>query len=88
MPRAPLLSMFIAVFFGTLLVHLTMIAAAWLVMGGEFSFWDALNLVALPSVLLNLALAGWLDGALAPVLVQLPRVVYRQVREAWGLPEV
>lgn len=35
-----------------------------------------------------LALARWLDGGLSPVLVQLPRAVYRQVREDWGLPAV
>lgn len=30
--------------------------------------------------------AGWLDGAAAPVLVQLPRAEYERRREAWGLP--
>jgi L,D-peptidoglycan transpeptidase YkuD (ErfK/YbiS/YcfS/YnhG family) len=30
--------------------------------------------------------AGWLDGAAAPVLVQLPWAGYERWREAWGLP--
>jgi len=32
------------------------------------------------------AIAGWLDGAALPLLVQLPRVEYEKWREAWGLP--
>jgi len=32
------------------------------------------------------AIAGWLDGAAAPLLVQLPRTEYERLREAWGLP--
>ncbi|HXE37854.1 MAG TPA: L,D-transpeptidase family protein [Azonexus sp.] len=32
------------------------------------------------------AIAGWLDGAATPVLVQLPRAEYVRWREAWGLP--
>lgn len=32
-------------------------------------------------------LAGWLDGAAAPVLVQLPRLKYEELRKAWGLPD-
>lgn len=35
-----------------------------------------------------LALARWLDGALSPVLVQLPRAVYESVRSDWGLPAI
>lgn len=31
-------------------------------------------------------LAGWLDGAAAPLLVQLPQAEYEALREAWGLP--
>lgn len=31
-------------------------------------------------------LAGWLDAAAAPLLVQLPLVAYDSLREAWGLP--
>ena len=31
-------------------------------------------------------IAGWLDGAAVPVLVQLPQVEYEGLREAWGLP--
>jgi hypothetical protein len=30
--------------------------------------------------------AGWLDGAAVPVLVQLPRAEYERRRETWGLP--
>lgn len=32
-------------------------------------------------------IAGWLDGAAAPVLVQLPQAEYECWREAWGLPQ-
>lgn len=32
------------------------------------------------------AIAGWLDGAAAPLLVQLPQAEYERCREAWGLP--
>lgn len=31
-------------------------------------------------------LAGWLDGAAAPLLVQLPRAEYERRRAEWGLP--
>lgn len=31
-------------------------------------------------------LAGWLDGAAAPLLVQLPRAEYQSRQVAWGLP--
>jgi L,D-peptidoglycan transpeptidase YkuD (ErfK/YbiS/YcfS/YnhG family) len=31
-------------------------------------------------------IAGWLDGAAAPVLVQLPQVEYERLRDSWGLP--
>ncbi len=31
-------------------------------------------------------IAGWLDGAAAPLLVQLPWTEYERLREAWGLP--
>ena len=31
-------------------------------------------------------LAGWLDGAATPVLVQLPQAAYDDWRAAWGLP--
>jgi hypothetical protein len=31
-------------------------------------------------------LAGWLDGAATPLLVQLPRAEYARYRDAWGLP--
>ncbi|MBS1144884.1 MAG: hypothetical protein H6R14_2290 [Proteobacteria bacterium] len=33
-----------------------------------------------------MALAGWLDGAAKPVLVQLPQAEYEARRAAWGLP--
>ena len=32
-------------------------------------------------------IAGWLDGAAAPVLVQLPLAAYERLRETWGLPD-
>ena len=32
------------------------------------------------------AIAGWLDGAATPVLVQLPQAEYERWRAAWGLP--
>jgi L,D-peptidoglycan transpeptidase YkuD (ErfK/YbiS/YcfS/YnhG family) len=32
------------------------------------------------------AIAGWLDAAAKPVLVQLPQAEYERWREAWGLP--
>lgn len=32
-------------------------------------------------------LAGWLDGARAPVLVQLPQEAFNRLRAAWGLPQ-
>ncbi len=31
-------------------------------------------------------LAGWLDGAAAPLLVQLPQAEFARYRDAWGLP--
>ena len=31
-------------------------------------------------------IAGWLDGAAAPLLVQLPQAEYEGLREVWGLP--
>lgn len=31
-------------------------------------------------------LAGWLDGAAAPLLVQLPQAEYERLRESWALP--
>ncbi|HET7293498.1 MAG TPA: L,D-transpeptidase family protein [Vicinamibacteria bacterium] len=31
-------------------------------------------------------IVGWLDPGAQPVLVQLPRVTYEEVRRAWGLP--
>lgn len=31
-------------------------------------------------------IAGWLDGAAAPLLVQLPQAEYERWREDWGLP--
>jgi len=35
-----------------------------------------------------IALAGWLDGARSPWLVQLPHAVYADLRGPWRLPEV
>lgn len=34
-----------------------------------------------------IALAGWLDGAHAPWLVQLPHAAYAELRAPWRLPE-
>ena len=34
------------------------------------------------------ALAGWLDGARSPWLVQLPHAAYAELRGPWGLPEL
>jgi len=34
------------------------------------------------------ALAGWLDGARSPWLVQLPRAAYTDLRGPWRLPEI
>jgi hypothetical protein len=48
--------MLIATFFGTLIVHLVQIVALR-VLGTSLPFWESLNLVTLPSVLLNLLLA-------------------------------
>jgi L,D-peptidoglycan transpeptidase YkuD (ErfK/YbiS/YcfS/YnhG family) len=31
-------------------------------------------------------IAGWLDGAASPLLVQLPQMEYERLRDAWGLP--
>lgn len=33
-------------------------------------------------------IAGWLDGAAQPLLVQLPQAEYERLRADWGLPEV
>lgn len=32
-------------------------------------------------------IAGWLDGAAAPLLVQLPQAEYERLRRVWGLPD-
>ena len=52
----PILAMLIATFFGTLITHLVQIVALR-VLGTSLPFWESLNLVTLPSVLLNLLLA-------------------------------
>ena len=54
--QVPLLAMFITTFFGTLLVHLVALGVLR-VTETPLPFWDALNLVTLPSVFLNLLLA-------------------------------
>jgi rod shape-determining protein MreD len=54
--QVPLLSMFIATFFGTLVVNLAALVALR-VAGTPLLFWQALNLVTLPSVLLNMLVA-------------------------------
>ena len=40
---------------------------------------------AMPRAAMN-ELAGWLDSAATPLLVQLPRAEYARYRDAWGLP--
>jgi hypothetical protein len=52
----PILAMLIATFFGTLIVHLVEIGALR-ISGVEIPFWESINLVTLPSMLLNLLLA-------------------------------
>ena len=54
--QVPILAMLVATFFGTLLVNLVVITALR-IMDTPISFWEAINLVALPSVLLNLLVA-------------------------------
>lgn len=54
--QMPILAMLIATFFGTLIVQLVEISSLRIV-GVDVPFWDAINLVTLPSVLLNLLLA-------------------------------
>jgi rod shape-determining protein MreD len=54
--QLPILAMLIATFFGTLIVQLVDIVALR-VAGVNISFWESINLVTLPSVLLNLLLA-------------------------------
>jgi rod shape-determining protein MreD len=54
--QSPLLAMLIVVFFGTLIIHLLSIAALRIVQA-PLSLAEAINLVTLPSVLLNLLLA-------------------------------
>jgi rod shape-determining protein MreD len=54
--QVPILAMLVATFFGTLLVNLVVITALR-IMDTPISFWEAINLVTLPSVLLNLLVA-------------------------------
>ncbi len=54
--QLPILAMLLATFFGTLLVHLVEILALRLV-DTPLPFWEAINLITLPSILLNLVLA-------------------------------
>lgn len=54
--KVPILAMFIATFFGTLITHLvTMVVLR--VLGSPLPWLQALNLITLPSLLLNLLLA-------------------------------
>lgn len=53
----PILAMFVVTFFGTFLVHLVDIIALRIV-GNPLPFWQSINLITLPSVLLNLLLAA------------------------------
>ena len=54
--QAPLLAMFVVVFIGSLIVHLLSVLALRL-SGAAFTVADALSVVTLPSLLLNLFLA-------------------------------
>ena len=54
--QAPILAMFVTVFFGTLIVHFIDLIALRLV-GNPLSWLEALNMITLPSVLINLLLA-------------------------------
>ena len=54
--QVPILAMLVATFFGTLLVNLVVITALR-IMDTPILFWEAINLVTLPSVLLNLLVA-------------------------------
>jgi rod shape-determining protein MreD len=53
--QVPVLAMFVATFFGTVFTHLVSLAALR-VMGTSLPFFKALNLVTLPSILLNFLL--------------------------------
>jgi hypothetical protein len=54
--QAPILAMYVATFFGSLMAQLIMMVTLR-VQGVALPFWEALNLVVLPGVLLNLLLA-------------------------------
>jgi rod shape-determining protein MreD len=54
--QVPILAMLVATFFGTLLVNLVVIIALRIT-DTPILFWEAINLVTLPSVLLNLLVA-------------------------------
>jgi rod shape-determining protein MreD len=54
--QVPILAMLVATLFGTLLVNLVVIAALRIA-DTPLVFWEAINLVTLPSVLLNLLIA-------------------------------
>jgi len=54
--QVPILAMLVATFFGTLLVNLVVIAALR-ISDTPIFFWESINLVTLPSVLLNPHLA-------------------------------
>ena len=54
--QVPILAMLVATMFGTLLVNLVVIVALRIV-DTPISFWEAINLITLPSVLLNLLIA-------------------------------
>ena len=53
----PILAMFVVTFFGTILVHLVIIISL-LIAGTPLPFWQSINMITLPSVLLNLLLAA------------------------------
>ena len=54
--QVPVLAMFIATFFATVLAHLVMMAALR-ISGTAFTWQQAINVITLPSIILNLLLA-------------------------------
>ena len=54
--QVPILAMFVATFFGTLLIHMITIITLR-ISGGQIPIQEALNLITLPSMILNLVLA-------------------------------
>jgi len=64
--QVPILALFIAVFFGTLIMH-TITVAALRFLGTPLDLAQAFNLVTLPSLLLNLLLAIPINGVIGEI---------------------